>query len=113
MGPAVAPLDLVDQQDPPAVDLVLLVLSRSVHVDRVIDDPRVPRFVGDDRIVPRREPVLALEQHQAVRNAARLLERGVRVMGIDAWSWDAPLHLQAQQAELQAVLGGAKEVSHA
>jgi kynurenine formamidase len=31
--------------------------------------------------------------------ATRLLhERGVRVMGIDAWGWDAPLHLQAQEA---------------
>ena len=27
-----------------------------------------------------------------------LYERGVRVMGIDAWGWDRPLHLQAQQA---------------
>ncbi len=27
-----------------------------------------------------------------------LWERGVRVMGIDAWGWDAPLHMQAQQA---------------
>jgi kynurenine formamidase len=27
-----------------------------------------------------------------------LHERGVRVMGIDAWGWDAPLHLQAAQA---------------
>jgi kynurenine formamidase len=27
-----------------------------------------------------------------------LFERGVRVMGIDAWSWDQPLHLQAQAA---------------
>jgi kynurenine formamidase len=27
-----------------------------------------------------------------------LYERGVRVMGIDAWSWDAPLHVQAQRA---------------
>jgi kynurenine formamidase len=27
-----------------------------------------------------------------------LHERGVRVMGIDAWGWDAPLHLQAQAA---------------
>jgi kynurenine formamidase len=31
--------------------------------------------------------------------ATRLLhERGVRVMGIDAWGWDAPLYLQAQEA---------------
>jgi kynurenine formamidase len=27
-----------------------------------------------------------------------LWERGVRVMGIDAWGWDVPLHMQAQQA---------------
>jgi kynurenine formamidase len=27
-----------------------------------------------------------------------LHERGVRVMGIDAWGWDRPLHLQAQEA---------------
>ena len=27
-----------------------------------------------------------------------LYEQGVRVMGIDAWGWDAPLHLQAQDA---------------
>jgi kynurenine formamidase len=27
-----------------------------------------------------------------------LYERGVRVMGIDAWGWDGPLHVQAQSA---------------
>ncbi|HLM08143.1 MAG TPA: cyclase family protein [Thermoleophilaceae bacterium] len=27
-----------------------------------------------------------------------LYERGVRVMGIDAWGWDAPLHVQASEA---------------
>ncbi len=27
-----------------------------------------------------------------------LFERGVRVMGIDAWGWDGPLHLQAEDA---------------
>jgi kynurenine formamidase len=27
-----------------------------------------------------------------------LYERGVRVMGIDAWGWDGPLHLQAGEA---------------
>jgi kynurenine formamidase len=27
-----------------------------------------------------------------------LYERGVRVMGIDAWGWDGPLHLQAEEA---------------
>jgi kynurenine formamidase len=28
-----------------------------------------------------------------------LYDRGVRVMDIDAWSWDAPLHLQAERAK--------------
>ena len=27
-----------------------------------------------------------------------LYDRGVRVMGVDAWGWDAPLHMQAEQA---------------
>lgn len=27
-----------------------------------------------------------------------LYEHGVRVMGVDAWGWDRPLHLQAQEA---------------
>ena len=27
-----------------------------------------------------------------------LFDRGVRVMGIDAWGWDAPLHVQAEEA---------------
>ncbi|HEX3562730.1 MAG TPA: cyclase family protein [Solirubrobacterales bacterium] len=28
-----------------------------------------------------------------------LYEQGVRVMGIDAWGWDAPLHMQAERAK--------------
>jgi kynurenine formamidase len=28
-----------------------------------------------------------------------LFEQGVRVMGIDAWGWDEPLHLQAEEAK--------------
>jgi kynurenine formamidase len=32
--------------------------------------------------------------------ATRLLyEQGVRVMGIDAWGWDAPFHMQAERAK--------------
>jgi kynurenine formamidase len=30
-----------------------------------------------------------------------LYERGVRVMGIDAWGWDAPLYLQAERAKAE------------
>src|SRR3954468_7521148 len=31
--------------------------------------------------------------------------RGVRVMGIDAWGWDAPLHLQAAEAKQRGEAG--------
>jgi len=34
-----------------------------------------------------------------------LYQRGVRVMGIDAWGWDRPLHLQAQDAVAAGVSG--------
>jgi kynurenine formamidase len=34
-----------------------------------------------------------------------LYEQGVRVMGIDAWGWDAPLHLQAQEAMARDEVG--------
>ena len=27
-----------------------------------------------------------------------LYDRGVRVMGVDAWGWDRPLHMQAEEA---------------
>jgi kynurenine formamidase len=34
-----------------------------------------------------------------------LYEQGVRVMGIDAWGWDAPLHMQAEQAKEESKPG--------
>jgi kynurenine formamidase len=34
-----------------------------------------------------------------------LHERGVRVMGIDAWGWDRPLHLQAEDAKRERRAG--------
>jgi kynurenine formamidase len=34
-----------------------------------------------------------------------LYEQGVRVMGIDAWGWDRPLHLQAQEARARGEAG--------
>lgn len=34
-----------------------------------------------------------------------LFDRGVRVMGIDAWGWDAPLHLQAERAKEEQAAG--------
>lgn len=34
-----------------------------------------------------------------------LFERGVRVMGVDAWGWDGPLHLQAKAARERDATG--------
>jgi kynurenine formamidase len=34
-----------------------------------------------------------------------LYDQGVRVMGIDAWGWDAPLHMQAEQAKEKGEAG--------
>jgi kynurenine formamidase len=41
---------------------------------------------------------LALGPGVTVAATRWLWDRGVRVMGIDAWGWDAPLHMQAQEA---------------
>ena len=52
---------------------------------------------GRDQFVE--EPgYLALGPAVTVAATLWLYERGVRVMGIDAWGWDGPLHLQAQEA---------------
>jgi kynurenine formamidase len=46
-----------------------------------------------------REPAyLALGPAVTAAATRWLWERGVRVMGIDAWGWDGPLYLQAQRA---------------
>jgi kynurenine formamidase len=34
-----------------------------------------------------------------------LHDQGVRVMGIDAWGWDAPLHIQAERAKASGEAG--------
>jgi kynurenine formamidase len=41
---------------------------------------------------------IALGPRVTAESTQWLFERGVRVMGIDAWGWDGPLHLQAQEA---------------
>jgi kynurenine formamidase len=42
---------------------------------------------------------MALGPGVSVEATRWLYERGVRVMGIDAWGWDSPLHLQAEEAK--------------
>ena len=59
-------------------DIVLVRTGRDVYVDE-------PGY-------------MALGPGVTVDATRWLYERGVRVMGIDAWGWDGPLHLQAQAA---------------
>jgi kynurenine formamidase len=45
------------------------------------------------------EPAYIALGPRVTQEATRWLwERGVRVMGIDAWGWDGPLHIQAHEA---------------
>jgi kynurenine formamidase len=48
-------------------------------------------FYGEPDYIARGPGVTAAATHL-------LFEHGVRVMGIDAWGWDRPLHLQAEEA---------------
>ena len=34
-----------------------------------------------------------------------LCDQGIRLMGIDAWGWDKPLHLQAEEAKAKGEAG--------
>jgi kynurenine formamidase len=78
------PLSAADMEDrvprPPAErDIVLVHTGRDAYIDE-------PDYIA-------RGPGVTAE-------ATRwLFERGVRVMGIDAWGWDEPLHLQAERAK--------------
>jgi kynurenine formamidase len=95
-GPGVV-LDMTGKDDGEAIDVedVESELTRIDHElgERDIVLVRTGRDAFHDEL---RYPALG----PAVTAAATrwLYERGVRVMGIDAWGWDGPLHLQAQAA---------------
>jgi kynurenine formamidase len=90
-------LDMTAKEDGDAVDVpdVEAGLAGSGHALKELDIVLVrtgrDEFYGQPDYMARGPGVTA--------DATRwLFERGVRVMGIDAWGWDAPLHLQAQAA---------------
>jgi kynurenine formamidase len=95
-GPGVV-LDMTAKDDGEAVDVEDLEaeLARIGHelAERDIVLVRSGRDAFHD------EPAyLALGPTVTAAATRWLYERGVRVMGIDAWGWDGPLHLQAQAA---------------
>jgi kynurenine formamidase len=52
-----------------------------------------------------RDDYIALGPGVSAEATHWLYEQGVRVMGIDAWGWDRPLHLQAQDARREERVG--------
>ena len=95
-GPGVV-LDMTAKEDGDSVEVadIEAELERIGHELAELDIVLVR--TGRDAFV--NEPgYLALGPGVTAEATRWLFERGVRVMGIDAWGWDAPLHLQAQQA---------------
>jgi len=90
-------LDMTGREDGDAVDAadVQAELERIGHelkpLDIVLVHTGRDEFYDQLDYIARGPGVTAAATHW-------LYDRGVRVMGIDAWGWDRPLHLQAQEA---------------
>jgi kynurenine formamidase len=90
-------LNMTAKEDGDAVDVADMEaeLSRIGHELKRLDIVLVR--TGRDALYA--EPDYMARGPGVTADATRwLYERGVRVMGIDAWGWDAPLHLQAREA---------------
>jgi kynurenine formamidase len=95
-GPGVV-LDMTTKEEGEAIDVpdVEAELERIGH--QLGERDIVLVHTGRDRFVDEPE-YIALGPGVTVGATLWLYERGVRVMGIDAWGWDGPLHIQAQAA---------------
>jgi kynurenine formamidase len=97
-------LDMTAKEDGDAVDVadVEAELQRIGHELKELDIVLV--HTGRDEFYAR--PDYIARGPGVTAAATRWLhERGVRVMGIDAWGWDAPLHLQAEEAKARGEQG--------
>ncbi len=88
-------LDFTDREDGEAIEAEAIeaALAAVGHDLRPLDIVLIhtgrDRYVSEPDYLRRGPGVTAAATHW-------LYERGVRVMGVDAWGWDRPLHLQAE-----------------
>jgi kynurenine formamidase len=90
-------LDMTAKEDGEAVD-VADVESELARIDHELGDGDIV-LVRTGRDAHYGElTYLALGPRVTAAATRWMFERGVRVMGIDAWGWDGPLHHQAREA---------------
>ena len=91
-GLVVDATDRADGQPLSAADMEERVPRQPVDRDIVLVHTGRDAYIDDPDYIARGPGVTA----EATR---WLFDRGVRVMGIDAWGWDEPLHIQAERAK--------------
>jgi kynurenine formamidase len=97
-------LDFHDRDDGHAVDVGDLEAALDAVRHRLADRDIVLIRTGCDAFIG--EPDYMARGPGVTADATRwLYERGVRVMGIDAWGWDRPLWMQAEEARARGQAG--------
>jgi kynurenine formamidase len=95
-GPAVR-LDFSDRADGDAIEADEMEAAVRHAGHELAPGHIVAVQTGRDRFYGR-DDYMALGPGVTADATRWLFEQGVRVMGIDAWSWDRPLHLEAAEA---------------
>ncbi len=97
-------LDFHDRDDGQAVDVGDLQAALDAASHRLVDRDIVLIWTGRDAFIE--QPDYMARGPGVTAEATRwLYECGVRVMGIDAWGWDRPLWMQAEEARASGRAG--------
>jgi kynurenine formamidase len=95
-GPGIK-LDFTHKADGDAITAAEVEAAVADAGDTLAEGDIVAVHTGRDRFYGR-DDYMRLGPGVAADATRWLFERGVRVMGIDAWSWDRPLHFEAAEA---------------
>jgi len=95
-GPGVR-VDFTDKEDGDAITAEQMEAAVRDAGHELASGHIVAVHTGRDRFYGR-DDYMALGPGVTAEATRWLFEQGVRVMGIDAWSWDRPLHLEAAEA---------------